>query len=456
MKQSGPANPWRSPRKLISANDGLSGCATEPSASTHDSGLVVGPSEGGSVLGKGLLRVLETAGVPRDPRGIVLVCGYIAAAAFGVGALLSPRDPIGWAYIVLAAMGYFFIQTRLVPTFLWLVVAAYGAAVALAGEPSGWVPFGLGLALAAVALVPVPAQYRFPLPSSAGHTYAQHPVAAANGDSSRFLEDSATQTSRILEETELAEIAPPDPAGGRLVIRSIGQLRLMTDGQDLAPGLEDKPVLAFLFKYLFARLVLGDPQVGRTAIGEELSPSVPETSQRERLRKQLYDLQRDTAPPIAALVRTNRTHVWLELESADSDVAELRRLANRIRQRGLMIDAELAEEIGQTLDLTESQEFLAGFEELENRVNQGRGNAGRVVAQARELIANQRAELVRALAEYQDAMGHPEMAIRHLQVALEALPARQDLARLLVVAYLKTGQTARASELRHEFGLKQE
>src|SRR5260370_34526497 len=174
MKQPGTANPWRSPRKLISGNHGLSGCATEPSASTHDSGLGVGPSEGGSVLRKGLLRVLETAGVPRDPRGIVLVCGYIAAAAFGVGALLSPRDPIGWAYIVLAAMGYLFIQTRLVPTFLWLVVAASGAAVALAGEPSGWVPFGLGLALAAVALVPVPAQYRFPLPSSAWHTYAQH------------------------------------------------------------------------------------------------------------------------------------------------------------------------------------------------------------------------------------------------------------------------------------------
>jgi ParB-like chromosome segregation protein Spo0J len=78
------------------------------------------------------------------------------------------------------------------------------------------------------------------------------------------------------------------------------------------------------------------------------------------------------------------------------------------------------------------------------------------VAQARELIANQRAELVRALAEYQDAIGHPEASIGHLQAALEALPARQDLARLLVVAYLKTGQTARASEVRRQFALRQE
>jgi DNA-binding SARP family transcriptional activator len=389
--------------------------------------------------------VLEIMGVPRDPRGIVLLCGYMAAAAFGVGALLSPGDPIGWAYIALAAMGYFFIQTRLVPTFLWLLVAAGGVAVALAGEPSGWVPFVLGLALALVALVPVPAVYRFPRTPSAGTPNPAHPAAVENGDSSRFL-----------EQTGPTDISPPDSAGGRLTIRSIGQFRLMSAGRDLAPGLEDRPVLAFLFKYLFARLVLGDPQVGRTAIGDELSPGVPETSRRERLRKQLYDLQKDLAPPIAALVHTNRTHVWLELDVADSDIAHLRDLASRIRKRGFIIDAELAAEIGQVLDQTESQEFLAGFEDLENKVNQGRGTAGQVVAQGRELIASQRAELVRALAEYQDAMGHPELAIRHLQAALEALPARQDLARLLVVAYLKTGQTTRASELRREFALKQE
>ena len=244
-------------------------------------------------------------------------------------------------------------------------------------------------------------------------------------------------------------------ASERLLIRSIGQLRLTSGSGDLAPDLEDRPVLAFLFKYLLARAVLGD-QPARMALGDELSPGVTEASQRERLRKQLYDLQKDIAPEVAALVRTNRTHVWLELDSAESDVGSLRDLCSRVRQRGTLINAELADEIGQTLDQTDSHEFLAGFEELENKVNQGRGTAGQMVAQARESIANQRAELVRAFAEYQDAIGRPEAAIPHLQATLDALPARQDLARLLVVAYLKTGQSARASEVRRQFALKQE
>lgn len=241
----------------------------------------------------------------------------------------------------------------------------------------------------------------------------------------------------------------------RLLIRSIGQLRLTSSNGDLAPDLEDRPVLAFLFKYLLARAVLGDPPA-RMALGDELSPGVTQASQRERLRKQLYDLQKDTAPEVAALVRTNRTHVWLELDSAESDVVSMRDLCGRVRQRGFLINAEMADEIGRTLDLTDSHEFLAGFEELENKVNQGRGTAGQMVAQARESIANQRAELVRAFAEYHDALGHPEAAIPHLQATLDALPARQDLARLLVVAYLKTGQSARASEVRRQFALKQE
>ena len=89
-------------------------------------------------------------------------------------------------------------------------------------------------------------------------------------------------------------------------------------------------------------------------------------------------------------------------------MAALSALCGRVRHHAFLINAELAAEIGKMLDETASHEFLAGFEELENKVNQGRGTAGQVVAQARESIANQRADLVRALAEYQDAIGRPE------------------------------------------------
>ena len=101
-------------------------------------------------------------------------------------------------------------------------------------------------------------------------------------------------------------------------------------------------------------------------------------------------------------------------------------------------------------------DFLAGFEDLQYRVTQGNGTAGAVVAAARELIANQRADLTHALTDYLDATGQVKEAIPHLKVALEFLPERQDLARLLVAAYLQTGQTARANELRSAYNLNQE
>jgi DNA-binding SARP family transcriptional activator len=450
------ANPWLRPRELTTPSDGNWGFLSHPSLSSYEARLLEGPLEGGSALRKGPQHVLETLGVPRDRRGIVLLCGYIAACAVGLIALLTPPDdPIGWAYIALAAVGYFFIQTRGLTTFLWLLVAAAGAAIALAGGPSGWVEFGLGLALAIVGLVPVPSAYRFP-PSAPVRQLLPEPARSTNGDSSTFLEVSPTRTSRKVEEHEARAVDTGPAAAGRLEIHSIGRLRLFSGTNDLASSLEDKPVLDFLFKYLLTRYVLGQPPPGRDALAEELSPGLPEASRRKRLRKQIYDLQKDLASPIAAQIHATRTHVWFELDEADLDVDELRDLANGIRQRGSMIDAELAAEIHAKLDETEAKEFLPGFEELESKVNSGNGTAGDLVAQARELISNQRAELVCALAEYQEAIGHPEAAIAHLQATHEALPGRQDIARLLVVAYLRTGQTARASEVRRQYPLTQE
>src|ERR1700731_3707824 len=69
------------------------------------------------------IQLLKTLGVPPDPRGIVLACGFIAAALFGLFAILTPPgDPIGWAYVGLAVVGYLFVQARIVTTGLWLLV----------------------------------------------------------------------------------------------------------------------------------------------------------------------------------------------------------------------------------------------------------------------------------------------------------------------------------------------
>jgi Tetratricopeptide repeat len=465
------ARPWKSTRPM----HGNRGYTVRPLPFTTVPNTAEGPEEEGLVCGEGSVQLLETLGVPRDPRGIVLACGFFGAGALGIGALLL-HDPIGYGFLAAAAVGYFFLQTRLLPTMLWLSIAAYGTVGALAGEPINWIECGLGLLLAGIALVPVPAIYRIqPVPAGTPVPVSAPSLELRNGETSAFPEVSPTrssanvevgvaaplQTSAKAEESHgdrKADVGPTviDDSRPRLVIRSIGQLRLTGPGGDLAPELEDRPVLAFLWKYLLARWVSGDPQVARTALSDEASPGVSEASQRERLRKQLHDLQRHLPAELAALVRSNRTHAWLDLEGIESDVASLRELSSRVRQRGFLIDPALSREIHDTLAESDSLEFLAGFEELEQKVNQGRGTAGQVVAEARMAIANQRAELIRALAEYEDAMGRPEAAIPHLVGALDALPERQDLARLLVVAYLKTGQTARASEVRRQFALKQE
>ncbi len=419
--------------------------------------------------------MLENLGVPRDPRGIVLACGFVVAGAVGVSALLL-HDAIGYGFLAAAAVGYFFLQTRLLPTMLWLAIALYGAVGAVAGDPINWVESALGVMLAGVALMPVPAIYRLQLaPAGSSSPLPEPSLGATNGETSAFPEVSQArssakaevggverlQTSAEAEESHPDERVAGDTAaegreGSKLALRTIGPLRLIGTAGDLAPQLEDRPVLAFLWKYLLARWVSAEPQVARTALSDEASPGVAESSQRERLRKQLHDLQRHIPAELAALVRSNRTHVWLDLEGTRSDIAALRDLSSRVRQRGFLINAALAEEIHELLAETDSGEFLPGFEELENRVNQGRGTAAQAVANARLVIAGQRAELIRALAEYEDAMGRPEAAIPHLVAALSSLPERQDLARLLVVAYLKTGQTARASEVRRQFALKQE
>ena len=215
-------------------------------------------------------------------------------------------------------------------------------------------------------------------------------------------------------------------------------------------------MLAFFFKYLLARYANGDPRAGRTAAGDELSPGYEDSAKRERLRKQIYDLQHDVAPELGSIVRSNRSHVWLDLSEVDSDLRQLRDLCERTRREPTLVSSQLAGEIQSLLDQTEGQEFLVGFEDLEQRVNQGRGAAGQIVSNARLAIAGQRAELIRALAEYDDAIGRPEAAIPYLQSALDASSDRQDLARLLVTAYLKTGQNSRASEVRRQFDLSKE
>jgi hypothetical protein len=421
------------------------------------------PNEKGAGLREGLVQVLDSLGVPRDARGIVLLCGYVASAAFGLIVLLSPPgDPIGWAYVGLAAMGYFFIQTRGLTTFLWLLFAGGGAAVVFAGEPSGWVECVLGLALAAVAITPLPADYRQPTAPAIEAMGPGRVVLASIGgvSTSGKVEDSRAGTSANAEVSNGASPNGATDASVRLVtttsnagdvrIAALGSFLVEADGADVSQGLE--PRLEFLFGYLLARTVGGrDGAADRTALAEEVAPGIGPPSQRDRLRKQLYDLQ-SLHPVLARLVRVSRSRVSLDLQGVDFDVTRLLEISHIVAGPDSLIDTSLANRVRGVLAKTDG-EFLAGFSELEHQVTGGRGSAAEVVEQARVLIAGARADLALAIARYDTAAGHAQRAIVYMTQALKQAPHRQDLARALVAAYLQTGQVKLARDARREFDL---
>lgn len=422
--------PLPSVRKMMSPKHGYSGCSADLAADTSRF-MREGPGGEGLTSRDRTLRILDVLLVPTDPRGIVLLCGFVAAILFGLLALLTPPgDLIGWAYIALGVIGYFYIQTRIFTTFVWLLVAGGGAAVAWAGNPSGWVETGLGAILTAVSLLPLPSAYR---------------------------EQPTMQVTVPLqaEPPHLAEthIDPQSVGSARISIWTSGRLRIEVGGMDITHRLSE-PRLEFLFSYLLARYVRGvEVAAPRPGLADEVAPDMSAANQRDRLRRQLYDLQ-IADPVFDRLLRSNRSQVSLDLDGVALDVERLFEMSGSIQHRAVLIDSDFAEQVRRLLDETKG-EFLGGFAELEHQVTRGSGTAGQVVAEARARVAKARADLAFALAQHDVAAGRPVRAIPYLKDALSESQDRQDLARVLVVAYLQTGQTAIASQIRHEYGIEE-
>jgi len=390
------------------------------------------------------LSILDALMVPRDRRGIVLACGFVASAAIGLGTVLAADDPIGWAYIALAVVGYLFLQTRLVPVFLWLLVAAAGGLLANSGNASGWIELGLGAVLAGVAMIPIPSGDQAAPPTTMSAT------ALVDSQSSAAAEDSPTRTST---DAEVSVFAPahdqPVAQSVQLMIRSLGPLSVTADDVELAI----EPRIQFLIGYLLARKVLGDSVIERAALAEEVAPGVSSGSQRDRLRKQLHELH-SLHPALAGVVIADRGKVVFDISDVDFDAGRLLAAAERQRADQDLIDAGKAGHLRTLLSGTNT-EFLAGFEQLDQQTTGARGVAADVLRSARLVIANARADLAKALAEHLVALGRGERCVGLLTGVLEASP-RQDLARLLVAAYVQSGQTRLATQARRDYDLTEE
>jgi hypothetical protein len=325
--------PWKSLGRSMAINDGQA-AAVQVQQSQRTIGTP--EEEGGLGWVRGtqqlLDKLLDKLLVPRDPRGIVLLCGFVATVALGVSALVV-GDPIGYGYFAAVAIGYFFLQTRLVPTAIWLLIALGAAPGGIDGNTSDWIVCALGVLLAVVSLIPVPIQYS--IGSREQHetsTKVEERLVSArsNGtsqrtsslESSRKVEDSSTLNAAYgdgvvhlngagsgVGATELAgrasDVAASPPA--LVAIRTMGRLRLETTERDLTKRLNEQPRLEFVLSFLLARAVRGgDAAIDRTGLADEVAPGLPAASQRDRLRKQLYALHSTLGPQLKGLLRVNR------------------------------------------------------------------------------------------------------------------------------------------------------
>jgi len=312
--------------------------------------------------------LLERAGVPRDPRGIVLGCGFATAAAVGLVALLND-DLIGWAYVVAGLLGYLFLQTRLIPVSVWLLVAAAGIWGAWAGARGALVEAGYGAVLAVVAALPV------------ADEWSEEPNPQPN----------LSPTSAAAEESSPAEIA----------ITSIGRFQVRVGERDLTSRIVDKRTIGGLWCYLLA-LAAKTPggSIARAMLASQLSPGLPKRRQRERCRRQLWDLQHDLGPELGALVIVDRSSVRLDVSRTSFDVALLQQLCNELNQRiDSSIDARLLMQVRRALDETADQVFLPDFERLAADAGIDQIAARRAVVEARSHVNFLRAELARLLSQ---------------------------------------------------------
>jgi hypothetical protein len=392
--------------------------------------------------------LLKTLGVPTDPRGIVLACGFMAAALFGLFAILTPPgDPIGWAYVGLAVVGYLFVQARIVTTGLWVLVAAAGAVVAAAGNASGWLEALVGAALAVISLIPPPVEYRNP--STQSGTLSQ------NGNSSSPVEVSPIQSSTKVEFSSLAETAngASGTAEAHIIVRCLGRLQIEVDGREVS-RFQREPRLEFLVSYLILRQLAGGRGAGdRAAVADEIAPLISSSNQKERLRKQLHELMASDSL-FRQLVHADRSQVWIDTDALDLDVTQVLKRAAALRARSELIHSKEADAL-QVLMGSSSAEFLAGFSELERLVTGARGTAGQLVDQVRSQVVAARADIALALADYYSALDQPARAIPFLVDARRGGSERQDVAKALAVAYLRTGDMAAATQVRREAELKE-
>ncbi len=315
-------------------------------------------------------------GIPVDQRGTVLACGFIAAAGLGVAAI-SDRDPIGWAYVALAACGYLFLQTRLMPALLWSLIAGLGVWAALAGAPGAWVQVVFAITLTVISLTP-PAEGQ-----------EVQPILTQVSSTAEQAQPNLKPTSADAEES-LPQLA--------ISIYSLGRFQALVGVQDWSAQILDRPTTGGLWLYLLA-LAVANPEasVSRATLAAQVSTGHSRRQQRDRFRRLLWDVQHDLGP-LGALVVADRWSVRLDLSKVVFDGHRLHRLHNKLTSTDSPVTPGLLLEVRDALQLTAECQFLPDFERLAAKCGLDITHVRRAFSEARSRIHSLRGEVAQLLA----------------------------------------------------------
>jgi DNA-binding SARP family transcriptional activator len=235
-------------------------------------------------------------------------------------------------------------------------------------------------------------------------------------------------------------------------IHTMGEIRLLIDGRDVAPELLHSPALAFTVLYLLAWEVRrpGD-RVTREFFGEETFRGQPPPARRRGVSHRLTNLRRDF-PRLRSRIRTEGEYLGFDSAGCDIDVCWVFKVARQVKAAGGVLSSGLREDAQRALDLA-SREFLPRWENIESKGTLGGSGAAEVVADVRDQVVAARLDILGGLADAALAQQQLDDAVSHLEEALRLRPERAALARRLADLYERNGQPQRAARLRAEYGI---
>lgn len=412
-------------------------------------------------------------------RRTLLAIGYVLVFITGVQILLA-TDPTGLILMVAAVLGLLFLHRTWVGLVVWAYVAASGLVAIISADDLGLYGLAAGVGFGLLALLwrqgePAPARAPVfwtkqmqPAPMRTQTNGAPSPHPSLPTEVQRQVEaHSVEQSQPVVEQSPpAAPSRPVTPSNGdahaesqkvfpgALLITAIGKINLTLPWKDLTPDLMRRPVLGFLWLYLYAREMrkAGD-RLTRSSLIDEVAHGVADP--RGRLRGYLRDLSHLQAP-LGAMIKVEDELIGFDLLGQETDLDELRDSVEHMKQGGSTVpDSEIDHAQELLRDMGDGV-FLPGFEDMEKRVTRGRGIAGQVVAEVRAQVLRLRADLAVATANVLLERGRPADAAAVLDPIVAGSEDRDDVVRTLITALRESGQHNRAAEIRRRYTAGQE